>query len=60
MGHDAADVLAWLLRAPLSLGVASERVQSDGVGTAGGGDAALAGLLAYATWFTVHAFGVRP
>ncbi|MBI2408225.1 MAG: hypothetical protein HYV19_08000 [Gemmatimonadetes bacterium] len=60
MGPDAAEVLAWLRRAPLSLGVASERVQSDGVGTAGGGDAALAGLLAYATWFSVHAFGVRP
>jgi len=59
MGPDAEDVLAWLRRAPLSLGVAAERVDAEGNATAGGGDAALAGLLAYATWFAVHAFGVR-
>jgi hypothetical protein len=34
-------------------------VDADGQATSGGGDAALAGLLAYATWFAVHAFGVR-
>ena len=60
MGPDAPAVLEWLRRAPLSLGVAAERVDADGVATAGGGDAALAGLLAYATWFAVHAFGVQP
>jgi hypothetical protein len=60
MGPDAGDVLEWLRRAPLSLGVAAERVDAEGNATAGGGDAALAGLLAYATWFAVHAFGVRP
>ena len=60
MGPDAGDVLEWLRRAPLSLGVAAERVDAEGNATAGGGDAALAGLLAYAAWFAVHAFGVRP
>lgn len=60
MGPDAGEVLEWLRRAPLSLGVAAERVDAEGTATAGGGDAALAGLLAYSTWFSVHAFGVRP
>jgi hypothetical protein len=60
MGPDASEVLEWLRRAPLSLGVAAERVDAEGQATAGGGDAALSGLLAYATWFAVHAFGVRP
>ncbi|MDQ8155416.1 MAG: hypothetical protein P3B98_12215 [Gemmatimonadota bacterium] len=60
MGPDAPLVLEWLRRAPLSLGVAAERVDAEGNATAGGGDAALAGLLAYATWFSMHAFGVRP
>lgn len=60
MGPDAGAVLEWLRRAPLSLGVAAERVDADGQASGGGGDAALAGLLAYATWFAVHAFGVRP
>lgn len=60
MGPDAGAVLEWLRHAPLSLGVAAERVDADGQATSGGGDAALAGLLAYATWYAVHAFGVRP
>ena len=60
MGPDAGAVLEWLRRAPLSLGVAAEQVDAQGVATAGGGDAALAGLLAYSTWFAMHAFGVRP
>jgi hypothetical protein len=59
MGPDASDVLEWLRRAPLSLGVAAERVDAEGAATAGGGDAAMSGLLAYATWYAVHAFGVR-
>jgi hypothetical protein len=59
MGPDASDVLEWLRRAPLSLGVAAERVDAEGTATAGGGDAAMSGLLAYATWYAVHAFGVR-
>ncbi len=60
MGPDAPAVLEWLRRAPLSLGVAAERIDAEGNATSGGGDAALAGLLAYATWYAVHAFGVRP
>jgi len=59
MGPDASDVLGWLRRAPLALGVAAECVDVEGNATAGAGDAALAGLLAYATWFAVHAFGVQ-
>jgi len=60
MGPDAGTVLEWLRHAPLSLGVAAERIDAEGEATAGGGDAALSGLLAYATWYAVHAFGVRP
>lgn len=60
MGPDAGEVLEWLRRAPLALGVAAEQVDAEGRATAAGGDAALSGLLAYATWFAVHAFGVRP
>jgi hypothetical protein len=60
MGPDAGAALEWLRRAPLSLGVAAECVDASGEATSGGGDAALSGLLAYATWFTVHAFGVHP
>ena len=59
MGPDAGAVLDWLRHAPLSLGVAAERVDAEGQAIGGGGDAALAGLLAYATWFAVHAFGVH-
>jgi hypothetical protein len=59
MGPDAPAVLEWLRHAPLSLGVAAERVDADGEATSGGGDAALSGLLAYAAWYAVHAFGVR-
>jgi len=60
MGPDASEVLGWLRRAALSLGVAAGRVDAEGNATADGGDAPLAGLLAYATWFAVHAYGVRP
>lgn len=60
MGPDAGAVLEWLRRAPLSQGVAAERVDAEGRALSGGGDAALSGLLAYAAWFAVHAFGVRP
>lgn len=59
MGPDASEVLAWLRHAPLALGVACERVDAEGKGTAGGGDAALAGLLAFAAWYAVQNFGVR-
>lgn len=60
VGPDAAGVLAWLRRAPLDGGVAAEIVDENGRAVANGGDAALAGLLAYTVWYVVHALGVRP
>lgn len=60
MGPDAPDVLQWLRRAPLHLGLAAEEVDADGRATANGGDAALAGLLAYTCWYAVHGLGVAP
>lgn len=59
MGPDAASVLQWLRRAPLDNGIAAEIVDADGRAVANGGDAALAGLLAWAVWYAVHALGVR-
>jgi hypothetical protein len=59
IGPDAADVLAWLRRAPLDNGLAAERVDADGRALENGGDAALAGLLAWTVWYAVHALGVR-
>jgi hypothetical protein len=58
MGPDAAAVLQWLRRAPLFGGVAAEEVDAEGHATANGGDAALAGLVAYMAWYAVHAIGV--
>ena len=60
LGPDAPAVLQWLRRAPLDNGVAGEIVDADGKVVANGGDAALAGLLAWSTWYAVHALGVRP
>ena len=60
LGPDAAEVLEWLRRAPLDNGVAAELVDADGRAVANGGDAALAGLLAYSAWYAVHALGVQP
>ncbi|MFL5581816.1 MAG: hypothetical protein ACJ8AO_15720 [Gemmatimonadaceae bacterium] len=60
MGPDARAVLEWLRRAPLDGGQAAEVVDEEGRATANGGDAALAGLLAYTAWYAVHALGVRP
>jgi hypothetical protein len=60
VGPDAAGVLAWLRRAPLDGGVAAEVVDDSGRAVANGGDAALAGLLAYTVWYAVHALGLRP
>jgi hypothetical protein len=58
LGPDAAQVLQWLRRAPLYGGVAAELVDEEGRATANGGDAALAGLVAYMAWYAVHAIGV--
>jgi hypothetical protein len=60
LGPDAPAVLQWLRRAPLDNGVAGEIVDSEGRVVANGGDAALAGLLAWSTWYAIHALGVRP
>ena len=59
IGPDASDVLAWLRRAPLDNGLAAERVDAEGRAIENGGDAAVAGLLAWSVWYAVHALGVR-
>ena len=59
LGPDASAVLAWLRRAPLDNGLAAELVDGEGRATANGGDAALAGLLAYTLWYAAHALGLR-
>lgn len=60
MGPDAAAVLQWLRRASLDNGLAAELVDADGKALANGGDASLAGLLAWCAWYAVHALGARP
>ncbi|MBM4193573.1 MAG: hypothetical protein FJ202_04225 [Gemmatimonadetes bacterium] len=60
LGPDAGAALDWLRRAPLDRGFAAEFVDDAGNATAGGGDAALSGLLAAVTWLAVHTHGVRP
>jgi hypothetical protein len=60
MGPDAKEVLQWLRRSPLHLGLAAEEIDADGRGTANGVDAALGGLVAYSIWYAVHALGVTP
>jgi hypothetical protein len=59
IGPDASGVLEWLRRAPLDNGLAGEIVDPEGRVTENGGDASLAGLLAWSVWFAVHALGVR-
>lgn len=59
LGPDASEVLTWLRRAALDNGVAAEQVDAEGRATGNGGDAALAGLLAYTLWFAAHALGLR-
>lgn len=59
LGPDANDVLAWLRRAPLDNGIAAETIDAEGRGVGNGGDAALAGLLAYTVWYAAHALGLR-
>ena len=60
MGPDARQVMEWLRRAPLHLGLAAEEVDADGKATGNGTDASLAGLVAYSVWYAVHALGVTP
>lgn len=59
-GPDGPAALRWLRNAPLDSGVAAELVDEEGRAVGNGGDAALSGLVAYATWYAVHALGVRP
>jgi hypothetical protein len=60
MGPDAGAVLQWLRRAPLDNGLAAEVVDASGRALVNGGDASLAGLLAWCAWYAVHALGARP
>jgi hypothetical protein len=60
MGPDAGAVLQWLRRAPLDNGLAAESVDAEGRALVNGGDASLAGLLAWCAWYSVHALGARP
>jgi hypothetical protein len=60
MGPDAREMLQWLRRAPLHLGLAAEEVDPEGRATGNGTDASLAGLVAYSVWYAIHALGVRP
>jgi hypothetical protein len=50
LGAKSKSVLEWLRRAPLDNGLAAEIVDAGGRVVANGGDAALAGLLAYSIW----------
>jgi hypothetical protein len=59
VGPNGERALEWLRRAPLDGGLAAEFVDLDGRATGNGGDAALSGLIAYTTWYAVHALGVR-
>jgi uncharacterized protein len=59
VGPDPSSTLQWLRRAPLDNGVAAELVDDDGRAIGNGGDAALAGLVAYLAWYAVHALGAR-
>jgi hypothetical protein len=60
IGPDATDVLRWLRRAPLANGLAAQEIDAEGKAVADGGDASLAGLMAYTAWYAVHALGITP
>ncbi len=60
VGPDASGVLSWLRTAPLDNGIAAEQLDDSGAAIANGGDATLAGLLAYTVWYAIHALGLRP
>jgi hypothetical protein len=59
MGPNSSEVLDWLRRAPLDGGVAAELVDETGRATGNGGDAVLAGMVAYIAWYAVHALGAK-
>jgi hypothetical protein len=60
LGAGSREILDWVRRAPLDNGLAGEVVDADGRVVANGGDAALAGLLAYTVWYAIHVVGVQP
>lgn len=60
LGPDGAAVMQWLRRAPLDGGIAAEIVDDEGRVVGNGGDAALAGLLAWSVWYAVHGLGLHP
>ncbi|MBC7894035.1 MAG: hypothetical protein H7066_01410 [Cytophagaceae bacterium] len=60
LGPEANETMKWLRRAPLHGGLAAEVVDADGKALENGGDASLAGLLAYMLWLAVHVLGVNP
>lgn len=59
-GSHASEAMQWLRRAPMHNGLAAEHVDSEGFATANGGDASLAGLLAYTLMYGVRVLGVMP
>jgi hypothetical protein len=59
LGPSGNEAFDWLRRAPLDGGLAAELVDADGRAVAGGGDAALSGLVATTLWYAVHALGVK-
>ncbi|CAN5186507.1 hypothetical protein BH23GEM2_BH23GEM2_09500 [soil metagenome] len=59
LGSHSRDLLEWVRRAPLDNGLAAEIVDEQGRAVENGGDAALAGLLAYTVWHAVHTIGVQ-
>lgn len=59
LGPRSREVLEWIRRAPLDNGFAAEFVDQDGRAVANGGDAALAGLLAYTVSNAVRAAGTK-
>ena len=59
IGPNTTEVLDWLRRAPLDAGVAAEFVDGSGRATGNGGDAVLSGMVAYMSWYAVHALGAK-
>ncbi|HVF40541.1 MAG TPA: hypothetical protein VM939_11640 [Gemmatimonadaceae bacterium] len=59
VGPASSEALDWLRRAPLGAGLAAEIVDEDGRAVGNAGDAALSGLVAYLSWYAVHALGAK-
>ena len=60
VGPEAAAALQWLRRAPLDNGLAAEFVDAEGRALSNGGDASLAGLVAWCALYAVNTLGARP